>query len=48
MYEQTPNKQQAETRKNWFDSLDMELIFMNAIAICTLMLAIVAADVFIL
>ncbi|WP_455375400.1 hypothetical protein [Kaarinaea lacus] len=30
----------------WIDSLDLELIFMNSIAICIVLLAIVAADIF--
>lgn len=31
---------------HWIDSVDLELIFMNSIAICVILLAIVAADVF--
>ena len=31
---------------HWIDTVDLELIFMNSIAICVILLAIVAADVF--
>lgn len=31
----------------WIDSVDLELIFMNSIAICIVLLAIVIADVLI-
>lgn len=42
------NQQGATQVKNkqWIDSVDLELIFMNSIAICIVLLAIVAADVF--
>ncbi len=36
---------QAKARKR-IDNVDLELIFMNSIAICIILLAIVAADVF--
>lgn len=54
MYEQQVNRNSnQEIRKNnqtagshWIDAIDLELIFMNSIAICVILLAIVAADVF--
>lgn len=39
------NRSQTKSRQ-WIDSVDLELIFMNSIAICVILLAIVAADVF--
>lgn len=48
------NKQHTDVRKDknnqtknsqWIDTLDLELIFMNSIAICIILLAIVAADI---
>jgi len=55
MYEQHVNRKVSHDRSNthrsaskqWIDSVDLELIFMNSIAICVILLAIVAADVFI-
>ena len=55
MYSQHENRNAGQkTRQNnqaanrhWIDSVDLELIFMNSIAICIILLAIVAADVFI-
>lgn len=40
-------KQSSGNQTQWIDSVDLELIFMNSIAICLILLAIVAADVFI-
>ena len=37
----------SSNQTQWIDSVDLELIFMNSIAICLVLLAIVAADVFI-
>lgn len=34
----------VENNKRWFDVMDLEIMFVNAIAICALLLAIVAAD----
>jgi len=31
--------------KNWLDSADLELMFINAIVVCALVLAIVATDI---
>ena len=44
---QTHSKNHRTASKQWIDSVDLELIFMNSIAICVILLAIVAADVFI-
>ena len=30
--------------KRWIDSVDLELVFMNSIAICVIVIAIVALD----
>ena len=50
MYKEQSNiSKVTDTRlktRNWIDSVDLELIFMNSIAICIVLLAIVAADVF--
>ena len=43
--ESRQNNQTAD--RHWIDAIDLELIFMNSIAICVILLAIVAADVFI-
>lgn len=41
------NHKNTQTKTTqWIDSLDLELIFMNSIAICIVLLAIVAADIF--
>jgi len=42
----TTHKNNQTRKSQWIDTLDLELIFMNSIAICILLLAIVAADVF--
>ena len=50
MYEQHSKVNQQENGRikttHWIDAVDLELIFMNSIAICVVLLAIVAADVF--
>ena len=49
MYKQHSNmerKNDAQIKNSqWIDSVDLELIFMNSIAICVVLLAIVIADV---
>ena len=37
---------QIKQSKPWLDHQDIEIIFLNAIAICVVLLLIVAADVF--
>jgi len=54
MYKQPINRHSGQERrennhinsKQWIDAVDLELIFMNSIAICIILLAIVAVDVF--
>jgi len=41
------NHNSQHKRTHWIDSIDLELVFMNSIAICVVLLAIVAADFFV-
>jgi hypothetical protein len=43
--DQRNDKNNKTKNSQWIDTLDLELIFMNSIAICIILLAIVAADV---
>ena len=46
MYSQQGKEPQVKQHKPWLDHHDIEIIFLNAIAICIVLLVIVAADVF--
>ena len=45
MYKQSDQEPQVKERRAWLNQGDIELIFLNAIVLCALLLAIVAADV---
>ena len=44
MERKTTEQPSAKQSKRWFDVMDLEIMFINAIAICALLLAIVATD----
>ena len=45
MHRQQNEKIAAKQQKPWLDTVDLEMIFVNAIIICVLVIFIVATDV---
>lgn len=45
MQRKQKEKTAVKPAKNWLDTVDLELMFINAIVVCALVLAIVATDI---